>query len=107
MSLLQPAAGAAAPSAAEGYGSRLEMALNSGDANDLTYLTGPDLSSTVQLRYDRFATDFPEALWRVEAMELADGRSRLRVVVSGTERLMVRTTVWRHLRPWLCGLRPA
>ena len=85
MPLPLSAAGGAAPSAAEGYGSRLEMALNRGDANDLTYLTGPDLSSTVQRRYDRFATDFPEALWRVEAMDsLADGRSRLRVVVSGT-----------------------
>ena len=85
MPLPLSAAGAAAPSAAEGYGSRLEMALNRGDANDLTYLTGPDLSGTVQRRYDRFATDFPEALWRVEAMDpLADGRSRLRVVVSGT-----------------------
>ena len=85
MPLPLSAAGAAAQSAAEGYGSRLEMALNGGDAKDLTYLTGPDLSSTVQRRYDRFATDFPEALWRVEAMDpLADGRSRLRVVVSGT-----------------------
>ena len=85
MPLPLSAAGAAAPSAAEGYGSRLEMALNRGDANDLTYLTGPDLSGTVQRRYDRFATNFPEALWRVEAMDpLADGRSRLRVVVSGT-----------------------
>ena len=85
MPLPLSAAGAAAPSAAEGYGSRLEMALNRGDANDLTYLTGPDLSGTVQRRYDRFATDFPEALWRVEAMDpLADGQSRLRVVVSGT-----------------------
>ena len=85
MPLPLSAAGAVVPSAAEGYGSRLEMALNGGDAEDLTYLTGPDLSSTVQRRYDRFATDFPETRWSVEAMDpLADGRSRLRVVVRGT-----------------------
>lgn len=79
------AAGGMAPSAVEGYGSRLEMALNSGDSDDLIYLTGPDLTSTVQRRYDRFATDFPETRWRVEAMDpLDDGRSRLRVAVSGS-----------------------
>ena len=79
------AAGGMAPSAVEGYGSRLEMALNSGDSDDLIYLTGPDLTSTVQRRYDRFATDFPETRWRVEAMDpLNDGRSRLRVAVSGS-----------------------
>ena len=79
------AAGGMAPSAVEGYGSRLEMALNSGDSDDLIHLTGPDLTSTVQRRYDRFATDFPETRWRVEAMDpLNDGRSRLRVAVSGS-----------------------
>ena len=79
------AAGGMAPSAVEGYGSRLEMALNSGDSDDLIHLTGPDLTSTVQRRYDRFATDFPETRWRVEAMDpLDDGRSRLRVAVSGS-----------------------
>ena len=79
------AAGGMAPSAAEGYGSRLEMALNSGDTQDLAYLASPDLSSTVQRRYDRFATDFPDTRWSVEAMDpLADGRSRLRVAVSGS-----------------------
>jgi len=79
------AAGGVAPSAVEGYGSRLEMALNSGDSDDLIYLTGPDLTSTVQRRYDRFATDFPETRWDVEAMDpLDDGRSRLRVAVSGS-----------------------
>ena len=79
------AAGGVAPSAVEGYGSRLEMALNSGDSDDLIHLTGPDLTSTVQRRYDRFATDFPETRWSVEAMDpLDDGRSRLRVAVSGS-----------------------
>ena len=79
------AAGGMAPSAVEGYGSRLEMALNSGDSDDLIHLTSPDLTSTVQRRYDRFATDFPETRWRVEAMDpLDDGRSRLRVAVSGS-----------------------
>ena len=79
------AAGGMAPFAVEGYGSRLEMALNSGDSDDLIYLTGPDLTSTVQRRYDRFATDFPETRWSVEAMDpLDDGRSRLRVAVSGS-----------------------
>lgn len=79
------AAGGLAPSAVEGYGSRLEMALNSGDSEDLMHLTSPDLTSTVQRRYDRFATDFPETRWDVEAMDpLDDGRSRLRVAVSGS-----------------------
>ena len=79
------AAGGMAPSAVEGYGSRLEMALNSGDSDDLIHLTSPDLTSTVQRRYDRFATDFPETRWRVESMDpLDDGRSRLRVAVSGS-----------------------
>ena len=79
------AAGGMVPSAVEGYGSRLEMALNSGDSDDLIHLTSPDLTSTVQRRYDRFATDFPETRWRVEAMDpLDDGRSRLRVAVSGS-----------------------
>ena len=79
------AAGGMAPSAVEGYGSRLEMALNSGDSDDLIHLTGPDLTSTVQRGYDRFATDFPETRWSVEAMDpLDDGRSRLRVAVSGS-----------------------
>ena len=79
------AAGGMAPFAVEGYGSRLEMALNSGDSEDLIHLTSPDLTSTVQRRYDRFATDFPETRWRVEAMDpLDDDRSRLRVAVSGS-----------------------
>ena len=79
------AAGGMVPFAVEGYGSRLEMALNSGDSDDLIHLTSPDLTSTVQRRYDRFATDFPETRWRVEAMDpLDDGRSRLRVAVSGS-----------------------
>ena len=79
------AAGGMVPSAVEGYGSRLEMALNSGDSDDLIHLTSPDLTSTVQRRYDRFATDFPETRWRVEAMDpLDDDRSRLRVAVSGS-----------------------
>ena len=79
------AAGGMAPFAVEGYGSRLEMALNSGDSDDLIHLTSPDLTSTVQRRYDRFATDFPETRWSVEAMDpLDDGRSRLRVAVSGS-----------------------
>ena len=79
------AAGGMVPSAVEGYGSRLEMALNSGDSEDLIHLTSPDLTSTVQRRYDRFATDFPETRWRVEAMDpLDDDRSRLRVAVSGS-----------------------
>ena len=79
------AAGGKAPSAAEGYGSRLEMALNSGDTQDFAYLISQGLSSTVQRRYDRFATDFPDTRWSVEAMDpLADGRTRLRVDVSGS-----------------------
>jgi len=79
------AAGGIAPIAVEGYGSRLEMALNSGDTRHLAFLTSPDLSSTVQRRYDRFATDFPDSRWSVEAMDpLVDGRSRLRVAVSGS-----------------------
>ena len=79
------AVGGVASTPAVGYGSRLEMALNSGDAKDLTYLTGPDLSSTVQRRYDRFSTEFPAAIWSVDVMEpLVDGRSRLQVSVRGT-----------------------
>ena len=75
----------AAPSPAAGYGSRLEMALNSGDAEGLLHLTGPDLQSTIRRRYDDLSAAFPEASWSVEAMDpLADGRSRLRVNVRGT-----------------------
>ena len=79
------AVGGVASTSVTGYGSRLEMALNSGDAKDLTYLTGPDLSSTVQRRYERFSTEFPAAIWSVDVMEpLVDGRSRLQVSVRGT-----------------------
>ena len=74
-----------APSPAAGYGSRLEMALNSGDAEGLLHLTGPDLQSTIRRRYGGLSAAFPEASWTVEAMDpLADGRSRLKVSVRGT-----------------------
>ena len=78
------ASGVVARTPAAGYGSRLEMALNSGDAEGLLYLTGPDLQSEIRRRYERLSTEFPEASWNVEVMDpLADGRSRLKVSVRG------------------------
>lgn len=77
---------AAEPSAA-GYGSRLEMALNLGEEEALLRLFGADMQSSVQSRYAHFSKEFPQARWRVETMEpLADGRSRLRVSVTGSSR---------------------
>ena len=78
---------AAEPSAAAGYGSRLEMALNLGEEEALLNLFGPGVQSSVQSRFARFSKEFPQASWRVETMDpLADGRSRFRVSVTGSSR---------------------
>ena len=78
---------AAEPSAAAGYASRLEMALNLGAEAALLNLLGADVQSRVQSRFARFSKEFPQARWRVETLEpLADGRSRIRVSVTGSSR---------------------
>ena len=78
---------AAEPSAAASYASRLEMALNLGEEAALLNLLGADVKSRVQSRFARFSKEFPQARWRVETLEpLADGRSRIRVSVTGSSR---------------------
>ena len=73
--------------AAAGYASRLEMALNLGEEAALLNLLGTDVQSRVQSRFARFSKEFPQARWRVETLEpLADGRSRIRVSVTGSSR---------------------
>jgi len=78
---------AAELSAAAGYASRLEMALNLGEEAALLSLLGANVQSRVQSRFARFSKEFPQARWRVETLEpLADGRSRIRVSVTGSSR---------------------
>ena len=78
---------AAEPAAAASYASRLEMALNLGEEAALLNLLGTDVQSRVQSRFARFSKEFPQARWRVETLEpLADGRSRIRVSVTGSSR---------------------
>ncbi len=73
--------------AAAGYASRLEMALNLGEEAALLNLLGADVQSRVLSRFARFSKEFPQARWRVETLEpLADGRSRIRVSVTGSSR---------------------
>jgi len=70
-----------------GYGSRLEMALNSGDRSGLSTLFGPELQERFQRRYDRFAAEFPQASWNVDWLSpMPDGRPRMRVSVNGVGR---------------------
>jgi len=76
---------AAEPSAAAGYASRLEMALNLGEEAALLNLLGANVQSNVQSRFARFSKEFPQARWQVETLDpLADGRPRLRISVTGS-----------------------
>ena len=70
--------------AAEGFSSRLEAALNTGDTDGLSELVAPEPLSALKDRYTRFSGEFPEASWRVTPMApTADGRQTLEVVVKG------------------------
>ncbi len=70
--------------AAEGFSSKLELALNGGDAQTLTELVPPESLSGLQRRYDRFSKEFPDARWTVRPLAtLDDGRRTLEVLVRG------------------------
>ena len=70
-----------------GYGSRLEVALNSGDRSGFSNLFGSELQERFQRRYDRFAAAFPQAVWNVDLLlPMPDGRPRIRVSVNGVGR---------------------
>ena len=86
-SLLSPVHGQTLKALLPDYDDRLEVALNSGDADALLRLVAPPLRGELQNRVDRFAASFPGAQWNVDRLEpLVDGRSRLRVSVRGVGR---------------------